>query len=61
MRLDLMLLAAERIMLVLEGIGDDKVRVNSSGLESRWWCSPTSPLRWWGWRWSGGGARRLVA
>ena len=33
MRLDLMLPAAEKITLVLEGIGDDKIRVNSSSLD----------------------------
>ena len=33
MRLDLMLPAAEKITLVLEGIGDDRVRVNSSSLD----------------------------
>ena len=33
MRLDLVLPAAERVVLVLEGIGDDKVLVNSSSLD----------------------------
>jgi hypothetical protein len=33
MLVDLMLPAAEKIVLVLEGIGDDKVRVNSSSLD----------------------------
>ena len=33
MRLDLMLPAAEKIVLVLEGIDDDKVLVNSSSLD----------------------------
>jgi hypothetical protein len=30
---DLMLPAAEKITLVLEGLGDDKIRVNSSSLD----------------------------
>jgi hypothetical protein len=34
MRLDLVLPAAEKMTLVLEALGDDKVRVNSSSLES---------------------------
>jgi hypothetical protein len=33
MSVDLMLPAAEKIVLVLEGIGDDKIRVNSSSLD----------------------------
>jgi hypothetical protein len=33
MSVDLMLPAAEKITLVLEAIGDDKIRVNSSGLD----------------------------
>jgi hypothetical protein len=33
MSVDLMLPAAEKITLVLEGIGDDKIRVNSSSLD----------------------------
>jgi hypothetical protein len=33
MSVDLMLPAAEKIVLVLEGIGDDKVWVNSSSLD----------------------------
>jgi hypothetical protein len=33
MSVDLMLPAAEKITLVLEGIGDDKIRVNSSNLD----------------------------
>ena len=33
MRLDLLHPAAERVVLVLEGIGDDKVWVNSSSLD----------------------------
>jgi hypothetical protein len=33
MRLDLMLPAAEKLVLVLEGIGDDKIRINSSSLD----------------------------
>ena len=33
MRVDLLLPAAEKIVLVLEGIGDDKIRVNSSSLD----------------------------
>jgi hypothetical protein len=32
MSVDLMLPAGEKIVLVLEGIGDDKIRVNSSSL-----------------------------
>jgi hypothetical protein len=32
MRLDLVHPAAEKITLVLEGIGDDKIRINSSSL-----------------------------
>ena len=31
--LDLMLPAAEKIVLVLEGIGDDKIRIHSSSLD----------------------------
>jgi hypothetical protein len=34
MRVDLVLPAAEKITLVREVVGDDKVRGNSSGLES---------------------------
>ena len=34
MSVDLMLPAAEKITLVLEGIGDDKIRVNSSSLDN---------------------------
>jgi hypothetical protein len=33
MSVDLMLPAAQKIVLMLEGIGDDKVRVNSSSLD----------------------------
>jgi hypothetical protein len=33
MSVDLMLPASEKITLVLEGIGDDKIRVNSSSLD----------------------------
>jgi hypothetical protein len=33
MSVDLMLPAAEKIVIVLEGIGDDKIRVNSSSLD----------------------------
>jgi hypothetical protein len=33
MRLDLMLPAAEKIVLVLEGIGDCQIRLNSSSLD----------------------------
>ena len=33
MLVDLMLPAAEKITLVLEGLGDDKIRVNSSSLD----------------------------
>jgi hypothetical protein len=33
MSVDLMLPAAEKIVLVLEGIGDDKIRANSSSLD----------------------------
>ena len=33
MLVDLMLPAAEKIVLVLEATGDDKVRVNSSSLD----------------------------
>jgi hypothetical protein len=33
MRLDLVHPAVEKVTLVLEGIGDDKVRVNSSSLD----------------------------
>jgi hypothetical protein len=33
MSVDLMLPAAEKIVLVLEGIGDDKIQVNSSSLD----------------------------
>jgi hypothetical protein len=33
MSVDLMLPAAEKITLVLEGIGDDKIRLNSSSLD----------------------------
>jgi hypothetical protein len=33
MSVDLMLPAGEKITLVLEGIGDDKIRVNSSSLD----------------------------
>ena len=33
MSVDLMLPAAEKIVVVLEGIGDDKIRVNSSSLD----------------------------
>jgi hypothetical protein len=33
MRLDLVHPAAEKITLVLEGVGDDKIRVNSASLD----------------------------
>jgi hypothetical protein len=33
MSVDLMLPASEKITLVLEGLGDDKIRVNSSSLD----------------------------
>ena len=36
MSVDLMLPASEKITLVLEGIGDDKIRVNSSSLDHLW-------------------------
>jgi hypothetical protein len=35
MSVDLMLPAAEKIVLVLEGISDDEIRVNSSSLDHR--------------------------
>jgi hypothetical protein len=34
MRVDLVLPAAQKLTLVLEAVGDDKVRINSSSLES---------------------------
>jgi hypothetical protein len=45
MRLDLVLPAAEKITLVLEGIGDDKIQVNSSSLDHPLTILPDQALK----------------
>jgi hypothetical protein len=56
MLVDLMLPAAEKITLVLEGLGDDKIRVNSSSLDHPLVILPDKAIEivgsrrrsWWG-------------
>ena len=44
MLVDLMLPAGEKITLVLEGIGDDKIRINSSSLDQPFTILPDQAL-----------------
>jgi uncharacterized protein len=61
MSVDLVHPAAEKITLVLEGIGDDKIRVNSSSLDHPLVILPDQALESWRSRKKHGGAHGALA